>query len=332
MSGFVSGIRAYIFTGNAGGGLQGGHHGDDDLFRQRGVVHRRCLVLCLLLIVFICPAPTMKAQATENKQTRLTPINVVEAIFEEFWADQQSMDAWEVEDGSAHELEVTRDWQTVTFAWHRDPGERPALKARRTYDLDTRGYDNVVLSMVQPKGTVARLTVETDSGTVSKSFASKNEPKVELELPLEGAARLDALTIEILAQGRASGFGYLYWIGLQNESLLERHLQTQARLVADRSPFLKDASFQPAFKPRYGIYLDDALIETMRQGEPLDLEAGAADEQEAEKVYVVEPEELFHDYVGKWDDTRFNRERDHGKGIVGYANRLAIQAVVERDA
>ena len=96
---------------------------------------------------------------------RITPINDAEAVIEPFWDPRLSeLDQWAVEPGTGHGLRVFQQWCWLGFEWARRPAHGPALRLRRTCDLDCADYDRLVLSVMAPEKAVEDVpALPTDS-------------------------------------------------------------------------------------------------------------------------------------------------------------------------
>jgi hypothetical protein len=128
----------------------------------------------------------------------LTPINEAEAVIEPFWDGRlNGFPLWSIDQGIAHGLRVSQEWCLVGFEWQRRPESGPALRMTRRFDVDCRDYDRLVVSVMAPPGTVLRVTAQTDKGI--RQFCSPPSPPLKQEhvLELQGASRLEAVTLEI---------------------------------------------------------------------------------------------------------------------------------------
>lgn len=295
------------------------------------------MVRYFLVILLLASITLTNAQAQSESQltkTQLTSVNVGEAVFEQFWGNEGVMKNWRVADGSSHGLLIKRDWHTVLFSWHGNTGDKAVLSMSRDHNLDMTGYEQLLLSIVPPTGTSIRLTADTDKGIRTKLFDGPFGAKAELALPLSGALHLNNLTIEVLSNGQQTGNGVLYWLGLQNTELLKLHLSQLKSLVADWSDYIKAESYQPKFVPTYGVYLDEEMLSQLRinsvqrQSFTPHMTDGALTITE---LLARSPEGLISDYVSKWEDTRFNRVRNHSRGLISYASFLATQGIIFQD-
>lgn len=206
------------------------------------------------------------AQDAAEAPARPVAFNEAEAVLEVFWQPEFSgFPEWEVDDGSGHRLHTAQNWAAVEFQWETRPETGPALRMRRAFNVDCSDYDRVLLAMTPPGGAVVRMRVDTDRG--ERLFVS--EPAagdaVEYALDLDGATRVLGMAIEIEAREDGPAAGWFKWIALQHGGLLERyhrrwdfsHLRWEPHLVPE-------GEFAPAFEPRYGIFFDEAELESLR--------------------------------------------------------------------
>lgn len=222
----------------------------------------------LRVMLFTCLLP-VSAIAIADGNDFMKPIafNDAEAIIEAFWQPEISgFDAWEIDDGTAHRLQIFQNWAAVDFQWQSRPDSGPALRMRRAFAIDCSGHDRLLLAMTPPKGAIIRIQAETDAGPRNFVSEAAGGSAVEYPLNLEGATRILAIVIEIEDREEGPSAGWFKWIALQNTRLLERYQQRW-----DRSEFRWDAhlipeeEFTPEYKPRYGIFLDEAELDALRE-------------------------------------------------------------------
>lgn len=253
---------------------------------------------------------------------KLTPINTAEAIFEPFWDPQLSgLAQWTIADGSQHGLRVYQSWCFANFEWTQRPAAGPALHMTRSFDLDCRDYDHLVISVMAPEASILRLTASTDRGAVS--FVSPPAPQLKREyaIDLRGATRLGAITIEIDAAAEGQGAGWFNWIGLQNAALLQRHLAEWNRFDAHWDGYLQPESYEPRFAPTLGILIDSAELDELRAAHDAHRREHGASHfmAAAQEARTRAPEQMIGEFVNFRADTRYNRARDHGKLLLSPA-------------
>jgi hypothetical protein len=265
---------------------------------------------------------------------QLIPINAAEAIIDPFWDPAQSeLGTWTIAPGVAHGLDVRQGWCWVTFEWARRPVEGPALRMRRACGIACGDYDRLVLSVMAPEHAVVRIVAETDHGLRRLEAAPAGRKKRELVLELEGATRLDAVTIDVDAGTDGIALGWFNWLGLQHAGRLAHMLQPRVTSDARWEKHLKDEAVEPEFIPRYGLMLTGEELATLRQRHDALVAAGKPSPfvAAAERAQGTPPEALIHDFVNFWGDSRYNRERDHEKFILNHGVNAAIAGHLLRD-
>jgi hypothetical protein len=253
---------------------------------------------------------------------QLTPINSAEAIFEAFFDETLSgLPKWKVHGGGAEGLQVVQRWAWVHYEWQRAPAEAaiPALRMSRTLDLGCADYESVMFSLLAPPGAHVALIADTDAGERRMRSTPFAHQKRELLLPLGGAQRLRALTLEIYVDPAqpAGVVGWLNWIGLQHGGQLERYLRQVARFDERWEDYLQLT----------GEELADARRLLAKAGGP---KASPLWELAEDAARLV-PEQMTTEYVNFWNDTRFSRERDTGKHLLTHGANAAQASVLFRD-
>lgn len=265
----------------------------------------------------------------------LTPINMAEAIIEPFWDGQLSgFPHWQVTPGDGHGLHVRQNWCWLAFEWARRPAAGPALSMSRDCDLDVRDYDDLLVSVMAPEGSVFRAELQTDAGPVTFTAPPAASRKKEHAIDLKGARRLRRITLEIQAAGEGVAEGWFNWLGLRHRGLLARYEAEWRRFDERWDGYLKPADFEPSFRPAYGFVADAAEFERLRVeheayrrshgGRSPFIDAGQA-------AAATAPERGISDFVNFWWDTRYNRERDHDKPLLVNGPNAAIAGLLLRD-
>ncbi len=266
---------------------------------------------------------------------RLTPINEAEAILDPLWDPAQSeLSQWTVEPGPAHGLTIRQNWCWAEFEWARRPAAGPALRMRRACGIDCGGYDRLVLSVMAPEKAVVRLMAETDRGSRRLDAPPAGLKKKELALDLEGATRLESVTIEIEAGAEGVAQGWFNWLGLQHSGRLAHKLKPQTTWDARWEKHLKPDGYAPQFKPSYGLVLNTEELAALRTRHEALVAAGTPSPfaVAAEAARATTPEGLIHGFVNFWWDSRYNRERDHGRFILNHGLNAAIAGHLLQDA
>jgi hypothetical protein len=136
-------------------------------------------------------------------------INEAEAILDPFWDRSLSeLNRWTVEPGAHHGLRVWQNWCWVSFEWARRPANGPAVRMSRRCEVNCADYDRLVLSVMAPPDAVVRLLAETDSGPRRLDAPPAGPKKRELAMELDGATRLDRVTIEAEAGADGIAMGW----------------------------------------------------------------------------------------------------------------------------
>ncbi len=263
------------------------------------------------------------------------PINEAEAVLDPFWDPAQSgLARWSVEPGTCHGLAVRQNWCWVAFEWARRPAAgTPALRLRRGFELDCADYDRLVLSVMAPPMAVVRLTAETDCGLRRLEALPAGGKKKELALDLAGATRITAVTIELTAGADGIAQGWFNWLGLQHSGRLQHLLQTQTAWDPRWENHLREEEFEPSFLPSHGLVLSAGELSELRAkhvaltaaGQPSPFTAAAS------AASATPPENLIQEFVNFWNDSRYNRERDHDKFILNHGLNAAIAGHLLRD-
>ncbi|MEI6970309.1 MAG: heparinase II/III family protein [bacterium] len=265
---------------------------------------------------------------------QITAINEAEAILDPFWDPAMSeLDQWRIEPGPDHGLVMRQNWCWAEFEWVRRPVSGPSLRMRRACGVTCGDYDRLVLSVMAPEEAVVRIVAETDRGLRRLDAPPAGLKKKELALELEGATRLDAVTIEVEAGADGIAQGWFNWLGLQHSGRLAHMLKTQSGWGARWEKHLKDEAFEPAFAPSYGLLLNGGELAALRERHEAMMAQGLASPflAAAEAAKADPPESLIGDFVSFWGDTRYNRERDHGHQLLAHGVNAAIAGHLRRD-
>jgi hypothetical protein len=269
-----------------------------------------------------------------DDMAKIVPFNEAEAILDPFWDPSLSeLNHWTVEPGPAHGLAVQQAWCWVNFTWTRRPASGPALRMSRRCDVPCADYDRLLLSVMAPEGSVVRLQAETDRGPRRLAAPPAGPKKRELALELDGATRLDRVTIEVEAATDGMAQGWFNWLGFQHSGRLARLLAAQTAWDARWEKHLKDESFEPSFTPAYGLILNGDELAALRERHAALTAEGKSSPFVAAAAAAgrTPPENLIHDFVNLWGDTRFNRERDHDKFILNHGLNAAIAGHLLKD-
>jgi len=265
---------------------------------------------------------------------RITPINMAEAIIDPFWDPQLSgFKEWQIESGSEHGLQVSQNWCWVSFEWTRKPASGPALYMSRDFNLDCTGYDRLMVSIMSPERSIFRMTAITDQGSLVFEAPPAPPLKKEYYLDLQGATHLYAVTLEIEATQEGIAAGWLNWVGLQNSELLSRHQAQWSRFDERWEPYLKPESYEPHFEPAFGLLMNKEELSAFRSEHAAFLaKHGESPFTKAAKEAGKHiPEKMIGDFVNFGGDTRYCRERDYGKILLGHGVNAAIGGLLLKD-
>ena len=266
--------------------------------------------------------------------SRLTPINMAEAIFEPFWDPQLSgLAEWRVARGAAHGLRVFQNWCFVQFEWARRPVDGPALSMTRDFDLPCHDYDHLMISVMAPAGSRFRLDAQTDLGVLHFEAPPAPSLKKEYAIPLEGATVIRQITLVVKAAADGVAVGWFNWIGLQNAALLPRHLEQWDRFDSRWEGYLQPETFEPGFQPTYGILINANELTACRAEHNafLSQHGQSPFTLAAERASRLIPEQMIHDFVNFWTDTRYCRERDHSHLLLTHGPAAAVAGLLLQD-
>jgi hypothetical protein len=262
---------------------------------------------------------------------RLTPVNSAEAVFEAFHDPQLSeLNRWSVTSGGAHGFKFWQNWLWVQWAWQKPAASGQVVRFHRTLDLDCRDYDRLIINAAIPEGGHYTLRAGTDAGERFRRGEPYGAIKREEWLPLDGAQRITALTIEAWFPPGGSGNAWIYWMALQSTERLPAHLAQWAGFDGRWEGYLQPPEFEPAFEPSYGLLIDSGELAAVRRqfaGSPM------ADSlrEAAEDAKQIVPENLIGQYVNFWNSSTLRRERDHGKVITIHGPHAAQAGLLWKD-
>jgi hypothetical protein len=269
---------------------------------------------------------------------KATVINAAEGILDPLWDPKISgLKHWQVEPGKAHGLRVWQNWCWSEFEWARRPASGPALRMTRQFEADCTGYDRVVVSLMAPLHSVCKITAVTDAGV--RTFVSPPAPELKKEhvLELGGAKMLHSLTLEIESDAEGVSSGWINWVGLQHSQLLERVKWMWNQFDAAWTGYLQPESYEPKFEPTHGLLVNGRARGTAHQARRLPRGAReSAFTKAADAARKLEPERMVREFVNFWNDTRYNRERDHDNSLlatmpVGHAVNAVVAGLLLKD-
>lgn len=263
---------------------------------------------------------------------KITPINCAEAIIEVFWDPALGeLEQWDIVDKLEYALVVTQEWSGTNFEWDRCPEDGKILEMAKSFQIDCSDYDYLMLSANATAGTVFVITLETDLGKITHEARPFKDIGKEIYVDLKGAQKL--FNINIVAIVNDKGLGILNWIGLHSKERYQWYKKEWERFDQKWEGYLKPESYEPVFKPTYGIVINrEELPELRRQHELFIKEHGTSPFiQKVESFINVEPEKYIHEFVIFWEDTRYARERDFFKRLTKKGPALAELALLKKD-
>ncbi|MBI3987322.1 MAG: hypothetical protein HY343_10395, partial [Lentisphaerae bacterium] len=265
---------------------------------------------------------------------RVTPINMAEAIIEPFWDPAfGALAQWTVQPGEPHGLEVEQFWCYVAVRWARRPERGPALSMSRECAVDVTGYDDLLVSLVAPEGSILGVRVLTDKGELAYSAPPATALKKEHAFDLQGAGRLRRLVLELATDKDGIAIGWLNWIGLRNRAFLERYERQWKRFDPRWEAYLKPESYEPTFKPVYGFLVNEEDLAGLRRRHEA-LFPGREDSPIFNMAAQSE-RQVPEDFIGEFVKCRltsiFNRDRDGEERVTALGSNAALAGVLGRD-
>jgi len=262
---------------------------------------------------------------------KLTPINSAEAVFEAFHDPQISeLSQWSVTGEGVPGFKFWQNWIWVQWAWEKPAPDGRLVRFHRTYDLDCSAYDRLIFCTAMPEGGYFEIRAETDAGPRTRRGEPMGATKREEWLPLDGAQRITALTIEAHFPPGGAGNGWIYWMALQCTARLPAHLAQWAGYDERWEKYLQPESFEPTFKPTHGLLLTAAELDSVRARFAATSMADAMRDAAAD-ARAIRPESLIGENVYFWNSNSLRRERDHGKVITIHGANAAQAGMLLKD-
>ncbi|MDB6126142.1 MAG: hypothetical protein JWM35_38 [Verrucomicrobia bacterium] len=245
---------------------------------------------------------------------RITPINSAEAVFAPFFDERLGeLAQWTADAPGAVGHQLTQSWAFVIINWEKPAVDGLVLRLHRSFDgLDCAAYDRLLVSINLPEDSVIHLAAETDVGPRARTGKPSGAMRHEEWLPLDGATRIHSLTVEVRNPRAASGSGWLLWFGLQSTARLPFHLAQWQGYDERWEKYLQPESFEPTFRPTYGIMIDAAELDAVR-AEFADSPATRELKTVAELARKMRPETMIGENINFWNFNGFRREREMGR-------------------
>ena len=268
-------------------------------------------------------------------EQRKIVFNAGECIFEPFWDTSIStFDSWTVHSGAAYGLNVRQSWCWVEFEWARKNSTGPQLYMEKQTLLTCGDYDALMISAVLPAASALRLAAQTDKGALEGTFAAHEDGRKEYFLELNGAAEIYELSIVVFSgAGGRNEAGWINWLGLQNRAALERSLGEARCWDETWQGYIKPEGTALTFRPELELLVSAGELDQIRAAHGCMLaERGTTPIlKAADDARKLVPESMISGYINFWDDTRYNRDRDHGKFLIKNGVSACVAGVLMRD-
>ncbi len=264
---------------------------------------------------------------------RLIPINPAEAIFEPFFdGDINDLSQWTIDAPGATGINHRQSWAFVMVNWSYPAPDGLVLRLHRRFEhFDCSRYDRLLACLNLPEDSVITLRAETDAGPRQRTGEPIGATRREEWLPLEGAIRIQALTIEVRHPAPTTGSGWLLWLGLQHTGRLADHLAQWAGYDERWEKYLQPPEFEPAFKSTYELMISHAELEAVRTQFARDEGVTRELRTVADLARRLRPESLIGENMNFWDTNMLRRERDIGKMISTHGSNAAQAGLLWRD-
>jgi hypothetical protein len=259
-------------------------------------------------------------------------MNSAEAIFEPFFdRDLSELSAWETKTPGVPTLDLQQSWAMVIVQWDRPAPDGLALRLHRRYEhLDCTGYDRLLVCLNLAEDYTITIRAETDAGPRERTGEPIGATRREEWLPLDGATRILALTVEVRSPHPFAGHGWVLWFGLQSTERLPHHLAQWSGFDEKWTGYLQPPEFQPSFTPTYGLLINGPELEEVRR-DFADAPAARALRTLADDARRITPESLIGQNMNFWNSNMFRRERDMGKMITMHGANAAQAGLLFKD-
>jgi len=264
---------------------------------------------------------------------RLIPINTAEAIFEPFFdGNINDLAHWTIDAPGAAGISHVQSWAFVIVSWTRPAPDGLVLRLHRRFEnLDCSRYDRLLACLNLPEESVITISAETDAGPLRRTGEPIGATRREEWLPLDGAKRILALTIEVRHPVQATGSGWLLWLGLHHTGRLVDHLAQWDGYDEKWDKYLQPPEFEPTFKSSYELMISHDELETVRQQFATDTAITRELRAVADIALRMRPESLIGENMNFWDTNMLRRERDIGKMISIHGSNAAQAGLLWKD-
>jgi hypothetical protein len=260
--------------------------------------------------------------------------NVAEGIIEPFWDPSVSeLNQWSIVENGAKGVKINQYWCYVPYEWNRTAEDGSGISITRKYEnFYVEGYDRLILCAVVPENGFLCLKAKTEQG--EKESRADGAGKQELELILEGAKTISQITITVGNTTGESATGWLNWLGVQNDELLEKQLELNRQFDERWEGYIKAEAYEPEFVPKYGLIATEEELVRMREKYEKHLAKGGTDVfYERIKPFLDKrPEDMIGNYMRLCDDIRFCRKRDENQFLAYEVGETLVQyALLRKD-
>ena len=215
---------------------------------------------------------------------------------------------------SSKKCKLTHFWCWTLLSWEEAlPGMLAASLYLKT-DIDTTSYNYLLLCITMPKDVEMQVCYklnETWCGPFGY-FPGKGI-RMEVKVPIT-KGRLTKLKLDFKANGQGPRGVYLSWFGLQNSILLNSVISQKKSFDPSWPGLIKDPDTWKDVKFSLGLLFDERDIDHLRKKKELPVWSDHFEflEEKAKEYLSREPERDLGDYLPV-NDTRFLRDREHGK-------------------
>ncbi len=263
---------------------------------------------------------------------RLNPINSAEAVFAPFFDERLGeLPTWTADAPGTRGHRLTQSWAFVIINWEQPAPDGLVLRLRKTFPaLDCSGYDRLIVAINLPEDSTIRLAAETDAGPRERQGAPCGATRHEEWLPLDGARRLLALTVEIRHPRPAAGSGWLLWFGLQSTARVPFHLAQWSGYDEQWDRYLQPPDFEPTYRPTYGLMINGEELDAVRQ-DFAHTELARELRLVGENTRRLRPESFIGENINFWNFNGFRRERNVGTMLTMHGPFAAQAGVLWKD-
>lgn len=289
-------------------------------------------IFCKVLLFLAATSFFSFITAAGPEPVRVIPVNVAEAVFAPFWEYEISeLKNWQIAEGKNYG-EVKQNWCYVTFSWNKSNPEGPVIKISRKGPIDCKEYDNLLTSINLPAKSKFKITLSSKTtGVISQEWTVEKTCKEEYEMPLQGAAVIDEISLEIYSNKKEEPqSGWISWMGFRNSKQLEAY-KSQWKKLAEQplDIFLAPQNTEPSYAPKFNLIGTASEIEAVRK------KCQDVKEKTGETPFSVKPdfspEKVINEFLAFGANPKiFGRVADYDQASPEIA-RLAEAGIVKKD-